>query len=150
MKICTCIIRVIIKTSIVFKLILTHTFLQTLRPNALPNSGFNFECKVSLDSIMDYKKYAIPSKGNFLYSSATAESTMDFSKKPIDYGIVDSHPTQCCDMQLLMLLLFYDLGSFLPPFDPILQMTKVCNVSCIMEMYVLLGPKQYDFLSVAT
>ena len=41
---------------------------------------------------MDYGQFAISSKGNFLYSGATAQSTMDFSTKPIKDGVVNSPP----------------------------------------------------------
>lgn len=77
---------------IVINFILTHTSFQTLLSSVFPDSGYNLECEVSVDSIMDYGQYAILSNGNFLYSGATAESTMDFSKKPIDHDVVDSPP----------------------------------------------------------
>ena len=50
-------------------------------------------CVASTDSILDYRQFLILSIGNFLCSAATANSTMDFSTKPIDDSIVDSPPS---------------------------------------------------------
>jgi hypothetical protein len=36
--------------------------------------------------------YSLQSKGNFLYSAATANSTMDFSTTAVEEGVVDSPP----------------------------------------------------------
>ena len=47
-------------------------------------------CQASADSILDYGQYVILSTGNFLYSAPTVNSTMDFSIKPIEEGVVDS------------------------------------------------------------
>ena len=41
---------------------------------------------------MDYGQFAISSKRKILYSGATAQSTMDFSSKPIEDGVVNSPP----------------------------------------------------------
>ena len=49
-------------------------------------------CQASADSILDYGQYVILSTGNFLYSAPTVNSTMDFSVKPIEEGVVDSPP----------------------------------------------------------
>ena len=50
-------------------------------------------CAASVDSILDYGQFLILSTGNFLCSAATANSTMDFSTKPIDDSVVDSPPS---------------------------------------------------------
>jgi hypothetical protein len=50
-------------------------------------------CEASADSIWDYGQYLILSTGNFLGSAATANSTMDFSPKPVEDGVVDSPPS---------------------------------------------------------
>ena len=47
-------------------------------------------CLASTDSILDYGQYVILSMGNFLCSAPTVNSTMDFSIKPIEEGVVDS------------------------------------------------------------
>ena len=49
-------------------------------------------CQASADSILDYEQYVILSTGNFLCSASTVNSTMDFSVKPIEEGVVDSPP----------------------------------------------------------
>ena len=49
-------------------------------------------CQASTDSILDYGQYVILSTGNFLCSVPTVNSTMDFSVKPIEEGVVDSPP----------------------------------------------------------
>ena len=49
-------------------------------------------CQASADSILDYGQYVILSTGNFLCSAPTVNSTMDFSVKPIEEGVVDSPP----------------------------------------------------------
>ena len=49
-------------------------------------------CQASVDSILDYGQYVILSTGNFLCSVPTVNSTMDFSVKPIEEGVVDSPP----------------------------------------------------------
>ena len=49
-------------------------------------------CEASADFILDYGQYVILSTGNFLCSAPTVNSTMDFSVKPIDKGVVDSPP----------------------------------------------------------
>ena len=49
-------------------------------------------CQASADSILNYGQYVILSTGNFLCSTPTVNSTMDFSVKPIKEGVVDSPP----------------------------------------------------------
>ena len=51
-------------------------------------------CVASVDLVPDCGGgvFTIQSKGNFLYSAATANSTIDSSKKTIEDGIVDSLP----------------------------------------------------------
>ena len=49
-------------------------------------------CQASADSILDYGQYVILSTRNFLYFAPTVNSTMDFSIKPIEEGVVDSPP----------------------------------------------------------
>ena len=53
-------------------------------------------CTASVDSVMEYGASAFPqhSKGNLLYSAATAQSTMDYSPKAVEDGVVDSPPSQ--------------------------------------------------------
>lgn len=51
-------------------------------------------CRASEDSILDYGQYVILSTGNFLGSAPTVNSSMDFSTKPVDDGVVDSPPNQ--------------------------------------------------------
>ena len=54
-------------------------------------------CNTSEDSMMDLAGYAFlqQSKGHFWYSTATAESTMDFSKTGEDDAVVESSPIRC-------------------------------------------------------
>ena len=47
-------------------------------------------CQASEDSILDYRQYEILSIGNFLCSAPTLNSTMDFSGKHVEDGVVDS------------------------------------------------------------
>ena len=49
-------------------------------------------CQASVDSILDYGQYVILSTGNFLCLAPMVNSTMDFSVKPIEEGVVDSPP----------------------------------------------------------
>ena len=58
-------------------------------------------CQASADSILDYGQYVILSTGNFLCSAPTVNSTMDFSIKPIEEGVVDSPPNR--KLRLLIL-----------------------------------------------
>jgi hypothetical protein len=53
-------------------------------------------CVASVDSVFDCGggDYSLQSKGNILYSAATANSTMDSSTKIMEDGIVDSPPTR--------------------------------------------------------
>ena len=48
------------------------------------------QCKASAESIMDYGQNIVLSTGNFLYSAPSMNSTMDFSKKRVEDGVVDS------------------------------------------------------------
>ena len=48
--------------------------------------------QASEDSILDYGQYEILSTGNFLCSAPTLNSTMDFSGKRIEDGVVDNPP----------------------------------------------------------
>ena len=48
------------------------------------------QCKVFADSIMDYGQNILLSTRNFLCSAPSVNSTIDFSKKRIDNGVVDS------------------------------------------------------------
>ena len=51
-------------------------------------------CIASVDSVLDCGGggYALESKGNFFYSTATTNSTMDNSTKTLEDGVVDSPP----------------------------------------------------------
>ena len=53
-------------------------------------------CTASVDSITDIGAYAFSqhSKGNLLYSAPIAQSTMDYSSKAVDDGVVDSPPSR--------------------------------------------------------
>ena len=55
-----------------------------------PDGGL--PCQASEDSILDYGQYEILSTGNFLCSAPTLNSTMDFSSKHVEDGVVDSPP----------------------------------------------------------
>ena len=48
------------------------------------------QCKASAESIMDYGQNIVLSTGNFLCSAPSVTSTMDFSKKRVEDGVVDS------------------------------------------------------------
>ena len=58
-------------------------------------------CQASTDSILDYGQYVILSTGNFLFSAPTVNSTMDFSVKPIEEGVVDSPPNSKLRLPML-------------------------------------------------
>ena len=58
-------------------------------------------CQASADSILDYEQYVIFSTGNFLYSAPMVNSTMDFSVKPIEEGVVDSPPNSKLRLPIL-------------------------------------------------
>ena len=49
-----------------------------------------------MDSVMEIGASAFPqhSKGNLLYCVATAQSTMDYSPKAVEDGVVDSPPSR--------------------------------------------------------
>ena len=51
-------------------------------------------CAASADSILDYGQYTISQSGlgHIMFSAPIAQSTMDFSMKPINDGVVDSPP----------------------------------------------------------
>ena len=51
-------------------------------------------CVASDDSFLEYGQNTILSTGNFLCSATTANSTMDFSTKPVEDGVVDSPPNR--------------------------------------------------------
>ena len=57
-------------------------------------------CQASADSILDYGQYVILSTGNFLCSAPMVNSTMDFSVKPIEEGVVDSPPNSKLRMSI--------------------------------------------------
>ena len=48
------------------------------------------QCEASAESIMDYGQNIVLSMGNFLCSAPSMNSTMDFSKKRVEDGVVDS------------------------------------------------------------
>ena len=48
------------------------------------------QCKASAESIMDYGQNIVLSMGNFLCSAPSVNSTMDFSKKRVEDGVMDS------------------------------------------------------------
>lgn len=68
--------------------------IEVLRSFSNVDNAFDYRSAASADSIMDYGQYAISQSGlgHIMYSAATAQSTMDFSMKPIDDGVVDSPP----------------------------------------------------------
>ena len=68
--------------------------IQVSRSVSDSDNYFDFRCAASADSILDYGQYAISQSGtgHIMYSAATAQSTMDFSTKPINDGVVDSPP----------------------------------------------------------
>ena len=53
-------------------------------------------CVVSMDLVLDYEGggCALQSKGDFLYSAAIANSTMENSAKTMEDGVVDSSPNR--------------------------------------------------------
>ena len=62
------------------------------RKSVLSTSDGGLPYQASEDSILDYGQYEILSTGNFLCSAPTLNSTMDFSGKRIEDGVVDSPP----------------------------------------------------------
>lgn len=60
----------------------------------MPDPDCDNECVASVDSIMDYGPCAISqrNKGNFMYSTATTQSKMDFSAKSVEDNVVNSSP----------------------------------------------------------
>jgi hypothetical protein len=57
-------------------------------------------CVASVDSVVDCGRWdcSLQSKGNFLYSAATANSTMDSSTKMIEDGVVDNPPNRTAQL----------------------------------------------------
>ena len=53
-------------------------------------------CTAFVDSVMEVEACALwdHGKGHLLYSAATAQSTMDYSRKAIEYDVVDSPPSR--------------------------------------------------------
>ena len=53
-------------------------------------------CTASVDSVMEVEACALweHGKGHLLYSAATAQSTMDYSRKAIEDDVVDSPPSR--------------------------------------------------------
>ena len=57
-------------------------------------------CVASVDSVLNCRgDFSLQSKGNFLYSAAIANSTMDSPAKMMEDGVVDSPPN--CNAQPL-------------------------------------------------
>ena len=54
------------------------------------NQVSGLQCEASTESIMDYGQNIVLSTGNFLCSVPLVNSTMDFSKKQVEDGVVDS------------------------------------------------------------
>ena len=54
------------------------------------NQVGGLQCEASVESIMDYEQNIVLSTGNFLCSAPSVNSTMDFSKKRVEDGVVDS------------------------------------------------------------
>ena len=54
------------------------------------NQVGGLQCEASAESIMDYEQNIVLSMGNFLCSAPSVNSTMDFSKKRMEDGVVDS------------------------------------------------------------
>ena len=54
------------------------------------NQVGGLQCKVSAESIMDYRQNIVLSTRNFLCSAPSVNSTMDFSKKRVEDGVVDN------------------------------------------------------------
>ena len=54
------------------------------------NQVGGLQCEASAESIMDYGQNIVLSMGNFLCSAPLVNSTMDFSKKQVEDGVVDS------------------------------------------------------------
>ena len=52
-------------------------------------------CTTSVDSVMEVEPCALwdHGKGHLLYSAATAQSTMDYSRKAVEDDVVDSPPS---------------------------------------------------------
>ena len=67
---------------------------QALHCNSIPNIEYGGKSIASHDSFSNYGQFAISQSavGHIMYSTKTAQSTMDFSVMPIDDGVVDSPP----------------------------------------------------------
>ena len=54
------------------------------------NQVGGLQCEASAESIMDYGQNIVLSTENFLCSAPSVNSTMDFSKKRVEDGVVDN------------------------------------------------------------
>ena len=54
------------------------------------NQVGGLQCEASAESIIDYGQNIVLSTGNFLCSTPSVNSTMDFSKKRVEDRVVDS------------------------------------------------------------
>lgn len=69
-------------------------FFQNFLSSTLIPQRAILPCVASDDSFLEYGQNAILSTGNFLCSATIANSTMDFSTKPVEDGVVDSPPNR--------------------------------------------------------
>lgn len=62
----------------------------------IPSDAKQGLCTASVDSVLGHgnRAMSVQSKGNFLYSAATAQSTMDYSSSKIEEGVVESPPSR--------------------------------------------------------
>ena len=85
-------------------------------------------CEVSAESILDYGQYVILSTGNFLCSAPSLNSTMDFSRKPIEDGVVDSPPERAIGefsvMEVTRTMSATDVCPPALPLSPILRLMR--------------------------
>lgn len=72
-----------------------NVFIQDTLSFHRPSDGKEGLCTASVDSILELGncEISVLSKGNFLYSAATAQSAMDYSSSKIEEGVVDSPPS---------------------------------------------------------
>ena len=54
------------------------------------NQVHGLQCEASAKSILDYGQNIVLSTGNFICSAPSVNLTMDFSKKQVEDGVVDS------------------------------------------------------------
>ena len=54
------------------------------------NQVRGLQCKASAESIIDYGQNIVLNMENFLCSAPSVNSTIDFSKKQVEDGVVDS------------------------------------------------------------